>query len=195
MAKRRQCLFYTAVGASMVITTAFELYITIALDRNADEILYDKIFDTCWYTIVTILYVVIIIYLIRQLNKIHESDLQREKKSIIKQFILFLIGYIAWTLYIIIEYFNESDNALFVDGIIHAVAIALWDIAPITYMLFVHHRTFRSMIKQLSLSAVDNAATHDMRLSSNVDEMAIKALLRDNASSKQSNVPSSPNTL
>ena len=179
----------------MVITTGFELYITIVLDNNADEILYDKIFDTCWYTIVTILYVVVIIYLIRQLNKINESDLQREKKSIIKQFILFLIGYIAWTLYITIEYFNENDNALFVDGIIHAVAVALWDIVPITYMLLVHHRTFRSMIKQLSLSVADNEPNGAIRFSGNVDEMAIKALLRDNGSQDTSNCPSSPNTL
>ena len=179
----------------MVITTAFELYITIVLDVDADAILYDKIFDTCWYTIVTILYIVVIIYLIKQLNKINESDLQREKKSIIRQFILFLVGYIAWTLYITIEYFNENENALFVDGIIHAVAVALWDIVPITYMLFVHLRTFRSMIKQLSLANAVDEEGGNVRLSSNVDEMAIKALLKDGGSTHRSNAPSSPNTL
>ena len=41
---------------------------------------------------------------------------------------------------------------MFVDSIIHAVAVILWDIVPITYMLFVHHRTFRSMISQLRLT-------------------------------------------
>ena len=109
--------------------------------------LYNKILDTVWYTVVTILYIVVIAYLIRHLNKIDEGELNEERVSIIRQFILFLIGYFAWTVYIIIEVFNNNDDALFVDGIIHAVAVVLWDIVPITYMLMVHHRTFRSMVK------------------------------------------------
>ena len=30
-----------------------------------------------------------------------------------------------------------------------AISIILWDVVPVTYMLFVHHRTFRSMTRQL----------------------------------------------
>ena len=112
----------------------------------------NRILDTIWYTLVTILYIMVICFLVKQLNKINESDLQHEKMSIIRQFAMFLAGYVAWTIYIIIEVFNTRDNALFVDSIIHAVAVVLWDVVPITYMLFVHHRTFRSMMHQLKLT-------------------------------------------
>ena len=180
------------VNMAMVVTTAFEVWIHIASDNTADKILLNKILDTIWYTLVTILYVIVIIYLIKQLNKINESDLYREKISIIRQFILFLIGYTAWTIYITVEYFNTSENALFVDGIIHAVAVALWDILPITYMLLVHHRTFRSMIKQLRLSTNGDEARGNVRLSSNVDEIAIKALMRESNIMEGTDGASSP---
>ena len=153
----------------MVITTAVELWMHIAGDNTPDQVLHNKILDTIWYTLVTILYIIVINYLIKHLNKINESDLYREKISIIRQFILFLVGYVAWTAYIIVEVFNEHDNALFVDAIIHSVAVALWDIVPITYMLLVHHRTFRSMIKQLRLSTMVEDEHGGVHLSSDIN--------------------------
>ena len=32
----------------------------------------------------------------------------------------------------------------------------LWDAIPVTYMLFVHHRTFKSMIRQMNHDSVDS---------------------------------------
>ena len=76
--------------------------------------------------------------------------------SIIRQFGIFLAGYVAWTVYIIIEYFNPTQYAFFVDQVSLAISVILWDVVPVTYMLFVHHRTFRSMIRQLALSESEN---------------------------------------
>ena len=59
-------------------------------------------------------------------------------------------------MYIIIEYFNPTQYAFFVDQVSLAISVILWDVVPVTYMLFVHHRTFRSMIRQLALSESEN---------------------------------------
>ena len=89
--------------------------------------------------------------------------------SIIRQFAMFFAGYVAWTIYIIIECFNPTSEAAFVDAVSHSIAVILWDVVPITYMLFVHHRTFRSMISQLKLSTMDTGAGGGVHFSSNVD--------------------------
>ena len=92
---------------------------------------------------------------------------------------MFLAGYVAWTIYIIIECFNPTDEAMFVDSVSHAIAVILWDVAPITYMLFVHHRTFRSMISQLKLANVDVNKDGGVHFSGNVDQLQIQAMLRE----------------
>ena len=163
----------------MVITTGCEIWIHISFDDTPDQVLLNKILDTFWYTLVTILYIIVIIYLIKHLNKINEGDFNKERISIIRQFTLFLVGYSAWTIYIVVEVFNDSSEALFVDGIIHAVAVVLWDIVPITYMLMVHHRTFRSMIKQLKLSILVDGDAKAVRLSTNPNELTIRAVMRE----------------
>ena len=157
------------VSVFMMITTAFEIWVHINSDDTIDEVRINKIFDTFWYTVVTILYIIVMCNLIKQLNKINEHELEHERMSIIRQFACFLAGYVAWTIYIIIENFNPTKEAMFVDSVSHAIAIILWDVVPITYMLLVHHRTFRSMISQLKLSTVDNGSGEGINFSSNVD--------------------------
>ena len=167
------------VSLFMIITIAFEIWIHIISDKTLDEVRVNKIFDTFWYTIVTILYIFVIYYLIKQLNKINENELEHEKMSIIRQFAMFFAGYLAWTVYIIIECFNPTDEAMFVDAVSHSIAVILWDVVPITYMLFVHHRTFRSMISQLKLSTVENGGGAGIHFSSNVDKLQIQAIVRE----------------
>ena len=107
-----------------------------------------------WFTLVTIIYVVVIWFLIGQLKKINEQELRSEKRSIIRQFSVFLAGYTAGVVYAFIEYFNPTQYSYFVDQVSLSVTVIVWDVIPVTYMLFVHHRTFRSMIKQLSHSEI-----------------------------------------
>ena len=108
MAKKRARRFYTAASAIMVLATGVEVALHVYYDADIEEIRLNKIFDTLWYTLVTALYIVVICFLIRQLKKINEEELHGEKMSIIRQFGIFLAGYVAWTVYIVIEYFNPT---------------------------------------------------------------------------------------
>ena len=74
-----------------------------------------------WFTLVTVLYIIVIWFLIRQLKKINEQELQNEKMSIIRQFVVFLAGYTANVIYIFIEYFNPTQYSYFVDQVSLAV--------------------------------------------------------------------------
>ena len=74
-AKRRSAIFYTMVTLAMIITTAFEIWIHIYGGYSKDQVRINKVWDTLWYTLVTILYIFVIKFLIKQLNKINESEL------------------------------------------------------------------------------------------------------------------------
>ena len=156
VAQRRARCFYSAASLIMVLASGVEVFLHIYYDEDLEDIRLNKIFDTLWYTLVTALYIIVICFLVGQLKKINEEELHSEKMSIIRQFGIFLAGYVAWTVYIIIEYFNPTQYAFFVDQVSLAISVILWDVVPVTYMLFVHHRTFRSMIRQLALSESEN---------------------------------------
>ena len=139
--------FYVVMYLIMFLASGIELFLHIYYDENIDDIRLNKIFDTLWFTLVTIIYIIVIVFLIKQLNKINEQELRQEKISIIRQFVIFLVGYVIGVIYTFIEYFNPTQYSYFVDQVSLSVSVILWDAIPVTYMLFVHHRTFRSMIR------------------------------------------------
>ena len=148
--------FYVVMYLIMFLASGIELFLHIYYDENIDDIRLNKIFDTLWFTLVTIIYIIVIVFLIKQLNKINEKELRQEKISIIRQFVIFLGGYIIGVIYTFIEYFNPTQYSYFVDQVSLSVSVILWDAIPVTYMLFVHHHTFRSMIRQMHHDSVDS---------------------------------------
>ena len=98
---------------------------------------------TTTYVALTLVYVVTIMHLLKMLGKLCRDGMEIQTKSVKKQFVFFLIGFVVKTFFYTGQLWLYKD-AYFAGIFIGDVASISWNIAPIVYVLFEHHRTFRA---------------------------------------------------
>lgn len=103
------------------------------------------------YIIISITYSLTIYWLFQKLNKITTEGLIQQKKSIKKQFWVFIIAFtFKLTYYLSQVFMNKNDYFLgaFIGGTINII----WNSFPITYMLLEHHKTFRTQLDKRDIA-------------------------------------------
>ena len=144
--KQANCRGWIAYILGTVYTIIFGccvLFIIIA-DPNSDDIGNNMFicYSVC-YIVMLILYSWIILFLHQKLDKLTIDGLLTQKRSVRIQFLFFFIAQVLKSAYYIIATQIPNENyfsAVLVGNIINPV----WNSFPITYVLYEHHKAFRS---------------------------------------------------
>ena len=95
------------------------------------------------YIILTTVYVIVIANLLKSLDKLCQDGMELQTKSVKRQFWFFLVGFLFKTLFYISELW--LFKYYYFTGVIILDFISIsWNITPIAFVLFEHHRTFKA---------------------------------------------------
>ena len=111
------------------------------------------------YSILPITYIFTLWKLTKSMKNLQEQDaIHTERKSVLLQFVLFLISFITRSIWFIIDLicFNSFVSQNFVWTLFTVILYVPWNIMPITYILWCHARTYNRMINQSQTSVIDD---------------------------------------
>ena len=101
----------------------------------------------------SIVYLTILVYLIQILNSYMGGEaLERERSSVKRQFLFFLVSYITRLIFFIgtIIGFERQFGHAFWWQAVNLLMYIPWNILPIAYILWVHAKTYKKMLRVLN---------------------------------------------
>ena len=122
-----------------------------SLNENARKRRYKL--EVSAYSLLTIIYFFVFCLLNQKMSKLDIGTIHADKMSIKCQFGIFMFAFATRTLYYIIQIMVSLDFN-YTSALLEALFLIWWVIIPLTYMLFMHNRTFSQVLRKQRMKQI-----------------------------------------
>ena len=137
-ASRRRFYFYLFLAVCMFLQI-LSLVLIFSYKSDARKKRYQL--EVAAYSLLTTVYFLVFLLLNQKMSKLDIGTIHADKISIKCQFGVFMFAFATRTLYYIAQIFANLEFN-YSTALLEALFLIWWVIIPVTYMLFMHNRTF-----------------------------------------------------